>query len=185
MSEETSHGVDLSPVAEKFILHWGELGMRWGISRSVAQIHALLYLSPKPLDFQTIATTLGIARSNASTSLRELEAWGVVRSVHVLGDRRQHFEAIADVWHMLSILAEARKRREVDPTLAILRECAAESKVRGSTTDRFIEKRIHAMLDVFEALSPLVDEFARLPTAAIRGIAGLQGRLRSIFRVVK
>lgn len=185
MSDENGQRVDLNPVAEKFILHWGELGMRWGINRSVAQIHALLYLSPKPLDFQTIGNTLGIARSNASTSLRELEGWGVVRSVHVLGDRREHFEAIGDVWQMLSILAEARKRREVDPTLAILRECAAESKARGAAADRFIEKRIHAMLDVFEALSPLVEEFVKLPTAAIRGIAGLHGRLRSILRVAK
>lgn len=185
MTDKTAERVDLAPVAQKFILHWGELGTRWGINRTVAQIHALLYLSPRPLDVQTIADTLGVARSNASTSLRELQGWRVVRSVHVLKDRREHFEAIADVWQMLSILAEARKRREVDPTLAILRECAAEAKSQGRIADRFIENRIRAMLDLFETLSPLVDEFIGLPSAAIRSIAGLRGRLRSIFRVVK
>jgi DNA-binding transcriptional regulator GbsR (MarR family) len=185
MTDRTDSRVDLSPVARKFILHWGELGTRWGINRTVAQIHALLYLSSSPLDVQTIANSLAVARSNASTSLRELQGWGVVRSVHVLGDRREHFEAIADVWEMLSILAEARKRREVDPTLAILRECAAEAKGHGRVADRFIENRIRAMLELFETLSPLVDEFVRLPSVAIRSIAGMRGRLRSIFRVMK
>ena len=185
MADKNDDALDLAPVARKFIVHWGELGTRWGINRTVAQIHALLYLSAEPLDVQAIASTLRIARSNASTSLKELQGWGVVRSVHVLGDRREHFEAIADVWQMLSILAEARKRREIDPTLAILRECAAEAKGRSRLADRFIENRIRAMLDLFETLSPLVDEFVNLPGAAIRGIAGLRGRLRSILRVVK
>ena len=185
MTDANGERIDLLPVAKKFVLHWGELGTRWGINRTVAQIHALLYLSPKPLDVQTIANTLDVARSNASTSIRELQGWGVVRSAHVLGERREHFEAIGDVWQILSILVEARKRREVDPTLAILRECAAEAKGQGSVADRFIENRIRAMLGLFETLSPLVDEFIKLPTAAIRSIAGLRGRLRSILRVVK
>lgn len=184
MTDKTER-VDLTPVAQKFIVHWGELGTRWGVNRTVAQIHALLYLSPKPLDVQTIATTLSIARSNASTSLRELEGWGVVRSVHVFGERREHFEAIGDVWQMLAILVEARKRREVDPTLAMLRECAAEAKGHARVADRFVENRIRAMLDVFETLSPLAEEFVKLPSAAIRSIAGLRGRVRSILRVGK
>jgi DNA-binding transcriptional regulator GbsR (MarR family) len=186
MTERRSVNADaVTPVAKKFIVHWGELGTRWGINRTVAQVHALLYLSQKPLDVQTICETLGVARSNASNSLRELQGWGVVRAVHVLGDRREHYEAIADVWQMLSILAEARKRREIDPTLVILRECAAEARAQDRVGDKFVESRIRAMLELFETLSPLVDEFAALPSAAVRSIVGIRGRLRSILRPAK
>ncbi len=170
-----------SPVVRKFIVHWGELGTRWGINRTVAQVHALLYLSQKPLDVQAICESLRVARSNASTSLRELEGWGVVRPVHLLGDRREHYEAVADVWQMLAILAAARKRREFDPTLAILRECSADLHA-GGVSDRFVQNRIRAMLDLFETLSPLIDEFVALPSAAIRSVAQWRGRLRSLFK---
>src|SRR5438270_8528562 len=118
----------LSPTAKKFILHWGEMSTRWGINRTVAQIHALLYISPKPLNAEEIADTLSVARSNVSTSLRELQGWGIVKVVHVLGDRRDHFESMKDVWEMFRIVLDERKRRETDPTLALLRECVAESK---------------------------------------------------------
>src|SRR4029077_734317 len=107
----------LTPVAQKFILHWGEMGTRWGINRTVAQVHALLFVAPKPLPADEISTTLAVARSNVSTSLRELQGWGIVRVVHVLGDRRDHFESIKDVWEIFRIVSEERKRREIDPTL--------------------------------------------------------------------
>src|SRR5213592_2706618 len=120
----------LSPVQQKFILHWGEMGTRWGINRTVAQIHALLYLSPRPLHAEEIAKTLSVARSNVSTSLRELQSWGIVRIVHVLGDRRDHFESLKDVWEMFRIILEERKRREIDPTLRALQECGADRDPR-------------------------------------------------------
>src|SRR5579872_2652241 len=123
----------LSPAAQKFILHWGEMGTRWGVNRTVAQIHALLFLSPKPLEAEEIARTLSVARSNVSTSLRELQGWRIVRSVSVLGDRRQHFESMKDVWEMFRIILEERKRREFDPTIAVVRECVTEAKKSGST----------------------------------------------------
>src|SRR5919205_3660492 len=107
----------LTSIQEKFILHWGEMGTRWGINRTVAQIHALLYLSPRPMHAEEIATTLGVARSNISTSLRELQNWGIVRVVHVLGDRRDHFESLKDVFAMFRIIARERKKREIEPTL--------------------------------------------------------------------
>src|SRR3954451_23419813 len=100
---------DLSPIAQKFVLHWGEMGTRWGINRTVAQIHALLFISPEPLPAETIADTLGIARSNVSTSLRELQNWGIVRIVHVLGDRRDHFQSLKDVFEMFRVIARERK----------------------------------------------------------------------------
>src|SRR6185295_15433491 len=117
---------DLPPVAQKFILHWGEMGTRWGINRTVAQVHALLFLSERPLPAEEIATTLGVARSNISTSLRELQNWGIVRIVHVAGDRRDHFESMKDVFAMFRVIARERKKREIEPTIHVLRDCIAE-----------------------------------------------------------
>src|SRR5262249_49138599 len=111
----------LSPVQEKFILHCGDMGSRWGINRTVVQIDVLLYLSPEPFHADEIARLLSVARSNVSSSLRELQSWGIVRVVHVLGDRRDHFESLKDVWQMFQIIVEERKRREVDPTIAMLK----------------------------------------------------------------
>src|SRR5467141_3401794 len=103
----------LSPVAQRFVLHWGEMGTRWGINRTVSQVHALLYLSARPLHAEEIAATLSIARSNVSSSLHELQSWGIVKVVHVLGDRRDHFESLKDVWEMFQLVLDGRKRREV------------------------------------------------------------------------
>src|SRR5688572_24524902 len=111
----------LSAVEERYILHWGEMGTKWGVSRTVAQVHALLYLSPKPLTAEEITQTLSVARSNVSTSLRELQGWNLARPVHVLGDRREHYESLKDVWEMFDVIIEQRKRREIDPTLEVLR----------------------------------------------------------------
>src|SRR5262245_1872067 len=110
MAEHNRHG--LTAVQQRFILHWGEMGTRWGINRTVAQIHALLFLSPRPLNAEEIATTLGVARSNVSTSLRELQGWGIVRVAHLLGDRRDHFESMKDVWEMFRLIVDERRKRE-------------------------------------------------------------------------
>src|SRR4051794_25409922 len=118
----------LTPIVEKFILHWGEMGTRWGINRTVAQIHALLYLSPKPLHAEEIAETLGVARSNVSTSLKELQSWGIVRLAHVMGDRRDHFESMKDVWEMFRVIMDERKKRECDPTMQLLKELTVEKR---------------------------------------------------------
>src|SRR3954447_23688443 len=118
----------LTPAKEKFILHWGEMGTKWGINRTVAQIHALLHVPAKPLDAEEIAETLGIARSNVSTSLKELQSWGIVKVVHVMGDRRDHFESVHDVWSLFQIIMDERKKRELDPTVQVLKECVAAAK---------------------------------------------------------
>src|SRR5512147_3232222 len=112
---------ELSPVQQKFILHWGEMGTRWGINRTVAQIHALLFLSPKPLHAEAIVAALGVARSNVSSSLKELLGWGIVKRVHVLGDSRDHFESMKDVWEMFRVVMDERKKREIDRTERMLR----------------------------------------------------------------
>src|SRR5438067_9937927 len=119
--------MELTPVAQRFILHWGEMGSRWGINRTVAQIHALLFLSPRPLNAEEIAETLGVARSNVSNSLKELQNWGIVRVTHVMGDRRDHFESMKDVWEMFRVILDERKKRESDPTLHLLKELSAQA----------------------------------------------------------
>src|SRR5205814_6980349 len=129
----------LSPVGQKFILHWGEMGTRWGINRTVAQIHALLFLSPRPLAAEEIAATLGIARSNVSNSLHELQNWGIVRVVHVLGDRRDHFESMKDVFDLFRVIIHERKKREIDPILQVLRRCIAEAG-KAKSADRRSEE---------------------------------------------
>src|SRR5436305_514915 len=171
--------MSLSAVEQKFILHWGEMGTRWGINRTVAQVHALLYLSPKPLHAEEIASTLSVARSNVSTSLRELQGWGIVRVVHVLGDRRDHFESLKDVWETFRIIADERKRREIDPTLRMLQECVVEIKA-GSPSD-YTRERLTDMLQFLTTASGLFDELVHIPAPALRGIARLRGKLKTLL----
>jgi DNA-binding transcriptional regulator GbsR (MarR family) len=144
-----------------------------GVNRTVAQVHALLFVSPKPLHAEEILSTLVVARSNVSTSLRELQGWGIVRVVHVLGDRRDHFESVKDVWQIFRIVAEERKRREIDPTLRVLQECVGELKKAGEspyTRDRLLE-----MLEFLTTTSALFEELIRMPTGALKGISRLRG----------
>jgi DNA-binding transcriptional regulator GbsR (MarR family) len=156
------------------------MGTRWGINRTVAQIHALLYLSPEPVNAEEIATTLAVARSNVSTSLRELQGWGIVKVVHVLGDRRDHFECMKDVWEMFNIVIEERKRREVDPTLAMLRSSVAELENSGST-DTYTRERLREMLDFFETMTSFYSEIRRLPAGTLRQAAKLRGKVRKVL----
>src|SRR5205814_7699482 len=139
----------LSTVEERFVLHWGEMGTNWGVSRSVAQVHALLYLSAKPLSADDIVDTLGVARSNVSTSLKELQGWGIVKRVHVLGDHRDHFESMKDVWEMFRAVLDERKKREIDPTLRVLRECIAGSE-RAPKADKYTAQRLRDLNAFFE-----------------------------------
>ena len=152
--------MSLSPVTEKFVLHWGEMGTRWGVSRTVAQIHALLYLSERPLHAEEIAETISVARSNVSTSLKELQAWGLIKTTHVMGDRRDHFEALQDITALFRVIVEERKRREIDPTLALLRECVQESDPKAGA---FAKERIKTTLEFLEMLNKWYDDMKGLP----------------------
>jgi hypothetical protein len=111
--------MQMTPAVEKYVLHWGEMGTRWGTNRTVAQVQALLYLSPKPLRADEIVDLLSVARSNVSTSIRELQSYGLVRMTHILGDRRDYFESLHDVWELFRVIIEQRKQRELNPTLTI------------------------------------------------------------------
>lgn len=175
---------NLSPVAQKFILHWGEMGTRWGINRTVAQVHALLFLSEKPLPADAIAETLGIARSNTSTSLRELQNWGIVRIVHVLGDRRDHFESMKDVFAMFRAIARKRKKREIDPTVHVLRDCLAEA-AKPKAADAHIRGRLSDLLDFFELAGAAYERVEKLPTPAVLKIAKLGDRALRMVGISK
>ena len=170
----------LSPVATKFILHWGEMATRWGINRTVAQIHALLFLSPRPLNAEEIAGVLSVARSNVSTSLRELQGWGIVRVVHVLGDRRDHFESLKDVWELFRQVLDERKRREVDPTLSILRDCVIEAEKAGSR-ERYARERLGDLLEFFETTSSWYEQIRRMPTGAMIKFVKMGDKLRKLI----
>ena len=159
-------GKTLTPVQQKFIVHWGEMGTKWGINRTVAQVHALLYLSDRPLHAEEIAATLGVARSNVSNSLRELQGWRIVRVAHILGDRRDHFESMKDVWEMFRVIVEERKKREADPTLAMLREAAAEAGKAGAA-DAHTRERLADMLQFFELMTGWCEQTRKLPTPAV------------------
>jgi len=170
----------LSPVATKFILHWGEMATRWGINRTVAQIHALLFLSPRPLNAEEIAEALSVARSNVSTSLRELQGWGIIRVVHVLGDRRDHFESLKDVWELFRQVLDERKRREVDPTLSILRDCMIEAEKAGAG-EKYARERLGDLLDFFETTSSWYEQIRRMPTGAMIKFVKMGDKLRKLI----
>lgn len=156
----------LSPAVEKYVLHWGEMGTRWGTNRTVAQIHALLYLSPEPLRADQICELLSVARSNVSTSIRELQSYGLVRMTHVLGDRRDYFESIFDVWELFRVIIEQRKQRELNPTLTMLRSCADEV-AREKNTDPVTKERIKDMLDFVENTSSWYEQIREIPTSTL------------------
>ena len=156
----------LTPIQQKFILHWGEMGAKWGINRTVAQIHALLFLSDRPLNAEEIATTLDVARSNVSNSLRELQGWGIVKVTHILGDRRDHFESMKDVWEMFRIIVDERKKREADPVLNMLRDAVADAKKPGAA-DAYTRERLADMLQFFELMTGWTEQTRKLPTPAL------------------
>ncbi len=173
---------NLTPVAQKFVVHWGEMGERWGINRTVAQIHGLLYISSAPLNAEEISATLAVARSTVSVGLHELESWGIVKMVHVLGDRTDRFEVKGDVWEMFRWIVDYRKRREIDPTLNMLREAVAElDESRGDAHSR---EKLVDMLDLFETADSLYSQAKKVPTKTIVRIAkmgDIVGRLLKLF----
>jgi DNA-binding transcriptional regulator GbsR (MarR family) len=157
----------LSPIQQKFILHWGEMGTRWGINRTVAQVHALLFITARPWPADEIVEALSVARSNVSTSLKELQGWGIVRVVHVIGDRRDHFESMGEVWEMFRVIIEERKRREIDPTLALLRECVADAERLKSAADATTRARLGELLNFFETMTAWYAQMRKVPTALL------------------
>ena len=156
----------LSPAVEKYVLHWGEMGTRWGTNRTVAQIQALLYLSPEPLRADQIVDALSVARSNVSTSIRELQSYGLVRMTHVLGDRRDYFESLHDVWELFRVIIEQRKQRELNPTLSMLQNAAAEVDAEPDTHP-VTKERIRNMLTFVDTVNGWYEQISEVPTSTL------------------
>jgi DNA-binding transcriptional regulator GbsR (MarR family) len=181
--DDMTERLRLPPAASKFIVHWGEMGSRWGINRSVAQVQALLYISERPLHADEIVATLGLARSNVSAAVRELQSWGLVRVVHLPGDRRDHFATLLDVWEMFQAIVAERKRRELDPAVALLKECLAESHGKGSH-EALADARLRELLSFFETAVGFYEQMRVLPKATLQRALRLgQGLTRLLDRI--
>ena len=169
---ETAPPAPLAPAVQQFVLHWGNLGDRWGVNRSVSQIHALLYVADKPLTAEEIADALGIARSNVSNSIRELISWDLIRAVPVLRDRRTFYVAETDLWTLVSRIAAGRKARELDPAAAALRECVAAAR-SDTGVSPVAARRLQEMLDFVERTGRWYDQMIKLPRAQITALMKL------------
>ena len=168
--------MNLSATEQKYILHWGEMGAKWGVNRTVAQIHALLFLANQPINAEEIADTLTLARSNVSNSLKELLNWGLIKTSPIMGDRRDHFMAHQDVWEIFRLIIEERKRREIDPTMTVLRECAiegAQDKMLSNAT----RLKMDQVLAFLELLTTAYDDFKHLPPSTMRRVLKMGGKL--------
>src|SRR4051812_17204529 len=170
----------LTPAVQKFVLHWGEMGQAWGINRTMAQVHALLFVSPQALDAEEISRLLDVSRSNVSTSLRELITWGVIRRVHIIGDRRDRFEALKDVMDTFRVIMAERKRREMDPTISLLETCVSEAK-SGGPTDDHTREQLEKMLAFCRMLPLWSSQIGRLPPSPLQALFGGGARLARLF----
>ena len=164
----------------RFVLHWGEMGTRWGVSRTVSQIHALLFYLGRPMHAEEISAVLQVARSNVSTSLRELQNWNLIRVVHRAGDRRDHFETVLDPWELLRILVKERKKREFDPTVAFLRGCV-ESK-EFAREDPQTQKRLRETLALMEAGSTWAEQMLGMENSLLKRMVKLGAKVQSLLR---
>ncbi len=169
----------LTPAMQDFILHWGEMGTKWGVNRSVAQIHALLHIAPEPMTAEDICETLDLARSNVSTGLKELQGWKLVRVSRKLGQRRDHFTSVRDMFDLVTAVVEGRRAREFAPTLVALREVAKAAK--GDGTPRVIRARIDETLGTMQMFDDWYTDVARLPRAVQMAVIKLGARVARLL----
>jgi DNA-binding transcriptional regulator GbsR (MarR family) len=167
----------LTPLQQEFILHFGEMGNRWGINRTVGQIYALLFLSAEPLNAETITEALGISRSNTSMGLKELQSWNLVRLKHVPGDRRDYFTTPDDLWEIVRTLVAERKKREIDPTLSKLREL----EMAGPAGDDYAEARIAELRELIEMMTGFYADMERLETERLVKLMTLGSRIAGLI----
>ena len=169
----------LNPVTEKFILHWGEMGSQWGVNRTMSQIHALLYIIGQPLDAEEITETLGVARSNVSNSIRELQNWGLVQKVSILGDRRDHFTTNTDVWELARIIVVERQKRELDPTVQFLQELMDSPEFEHENSA--VKARIRDTQEFVDTVTTWSSEMLRLPTNALKKVLKLGASIKKVL----
>jgi DNA-binding transcriptional regulator GbsR (MarR family) len=171
--------MDLSPNLSRFVLHWGEMGARWGVNRTVAQIHALLYITGRPMHAEEIADTLDVARSNVSNSIRELQGWNLVKLVHLSGDRRDHFETSTQVWELLRAIVRERQRREIAPTIEVLRSLLADPGIGKEPTEAKL--RMRETLELLETLTSWSDEMLKLDTQTLTKVLKLGAKIKRLL----
>jgi DNA-binding transcriptional regulator GbsR (MarR family) len=172
--------MELTDVARKFVLHWGEMGSAWGVNRTVSQIHALLFFHGRPLHAEEISETLGVARSNVSNSLKELVSWKLIRTTQILGDRRDYFETSSDVWELFRTVVRERKEREFDPTTRMLAELVAQPGFANETPDA--QDRVRETLRLMQALGSWSDEMLRLSPATLEKVLRLGASVQKFVR---
>ncbi|HJW10590.1 MAG TPA: MarR family transcriptional regulator [Albitalea sp.] len=172
--------MDLSPTLSRFVLHWGEMGTRWGVNRTVAQIHALLYISGRPMHAEEIADTLGVARSNVSNSIRELQGWKLAKLVHLSGDRRDHFETSTHVWELLRTIVRERQQREIAPTIQVLHELLADPALSKDPAEAKL--RMRETLELLETLTAWSDEMLKLDTDTLTKVLKLGAKIKKLLR---
>jgi DNA-binding transcriptional regulator GbsR (MarR family) len=172
----------LAPAVERFVLHWGDMGSRWGINRSVAQIHALLYLAERPLTAEDIADTLGMARSNVSNSLKELGAWKLIRRAPVMGDRRDHYEAETDLWEMVARIAQGRKEREIDPAAAAIRACRAAAD-EDENVSPVARRRLEEMERFVGQIEGWYDQMLSVPPPKLMALINMGAKVVEFTRM--
>jgi len=171
--------VDLSPTFSRFVLHWGEMGARWGLNRTVAQIHALLYLTGRPMHADELCEALDVARSNVSTSLRELHNWNLVRLVHLSDDRRDHYETSTHVWELMRTIVRERQRREIAPTIGVLHELLDDPALRKESAA--VKARMEETLELLETLTTWSEEMLKLDTATLMKLLRLGARIQKLL----
>lgn len=172
--------MELTDIQRKFVLHWGEMGSMWGVNRTVSQIHALLFAHGKPMHAEELSETLGVARSNVSNSLKELQAWNLVRITHTLGDRRDYFETSVDVWELFRTVVRERKEREFDPTIRVLREIVASPDFQKEPPDA--QDRIRSTMDLMTKLATWADEMLRLSPGTLDKVLTLGASVQKFVR---
>ena len=172
---------EFEEIREKFILHWGEMGSLWGINRTMAQVHALLFISPQPLCANDIMKELQISRGNVSMALRELIAWGIASRVHIKGERREFYTTEKDVWNLFRIIARERKKREVDPTIEVLRESVARLNHLPDSEGQYEREQLKSLLDFFETGVEVYKDLEAQSPGSILKLMGKTLRLRHLI----
>ena len=172
--------MELTPIAKQFVVHWGEMGSAWGVNRTVAQLHALLFFHGRPLNAEEIADTLVVARSNVSNSLKELQSWKLIRTTHVLGDRRDYFETSTDVWELFRTIVKERKQREFDPTVRMLRELSTAPDFANEPADT--QDRVRETLHLTLSLGAWADEMLRLSPATLDKVLRMGAAIQRFVR---
>ena len=171
--------MNLAPLTQRFVLHFGEMGSRWGINRTVGQIYALLYVSPKALNADEIGDALAFSRSNVSMGLKELQSWNLVRLLHLPNDRREYFQAPEDVWAIFRTLAEERRKREIDPTLSMLREALMEEGVTGD--DVHAQARMRQMHDLIELMTGWLQDVQKMDSATLASLMKMGAKVAKLL----